>query len=104
MFAESSGSRPARHHSSRFRINHRYPTNFQWSMLKKLQANFMELETFTERWKVTRRELAQICFCSIDTVDDWFCETKNRKPTLHHKFCLGLTNKLWTDLVNREEH
>ena len=103
MFAESSSSRPARHHSSRFRTKQRYPTKSQWQMLKKLQANLMELETFTARWKVSHKELAQICFCSVDTVEGWFVETKNRNPTLHHKFFLGLTNKLWTDLLTREE-
>jgi hypothetical protein len=73
-------------------------------MLKKLQANLIELETFTERWKLSYKELAKICFCSEDTVQRWFVKSANRRqPTLQHKFFLALTNKLWTDLLDREE-
>ena len=105
MFAESSGSRPPLHHSSRFRIKKRYPTDLQWQMFRKLQNNMMEPQIFIERWEVTQEELARICSCSVRTVKRWFSSTENRKsPTSYHKFCLGLTNKLWTDLLNREEH
>jgi DNA-binding transcriptional regulator YiaG len=94
MLADSEPRKVRLQNSSRFCIKQRYPTKLQWQMLKKLQDNLMELETFTERWKVSHKQLAQICFCSVDTVDTWFVESKNRQPTLHHKFFLGLTNKL----------
>jgi hypothetical protein len=104
MLAESSSLKPSLHHSSRFRTKQRYPTKFQWQMLRKLQENLMELETFTEYWEVSHKQLAQICLCSVDTVDRWFIKTsRKRKPTLHHRFLLALTNKLWTDILKREE-
>jgi hypothetical protein len=90
--------------SLRFRTRKRYPSKFQWQMLKKLQLNTMEPQTFVERWEVTHEQLAVICSCSIPTVGRWFMATKNkRNPSLHHKFLLGLANKLWTDLLLREE-
>lgn len=104
MFAEGGSTNAARNHSSSF-ISHRYPNRIQWQMLSKLQSNLMELEDFVSRWKVSHKELAKICCCSPDTVDRWFIRTaKRREPTLHHKLRLGITNKLWTDLVNRQEN
>jgi hypothetical protein len=104
MFAESSSSRAALHHSSRFRIEQRYPTRFQWQMLDKFQGNLMEPETFLARWEVTYKQLAKICCTSETTVKAWFLKTPNRrKPNVYHKFCLALTNKLWTDIVINQE-
>jgi hypothetical protein len=104
MFAENVKPQVRLQNSSRFDIKQRYPAKLHWQMLRKLQANLMDLEAFTERWKVSHKELAQICFCSVDTVDRWFIKSaRKREPSFHHKFFLGLTNKLWTDLLLRQE-
>jgi hypothetical protein len=104
MLSEQNKLSTRSHRSSRFSVKQYYPSKIHWQMLRKLQANFMDLETFTERWKVSHKELAQICFCSVDTVDRWFIKSdRRRQPSLHHKFFLGLTNKLWTDLLIRKE-
>lgn len=104
MLAESGSTKTALHHSSRFRIRQRYPNKTQWAALKKLQSNFMELETFIQLWQVSHKELAQICLCSVDTVERWFVGThNNRKPTHFHKLCLSLTNKLWMNLLSEED-
>jgi hypothetical protein len=102
MFLEQTKQLLCSQNSLRF--SKRYPTKLQWQMLRKLQVNSIELEVFVERWQVSHKELAQICFCSVDTVDRWFIKTdRRREPSPHHKFFLGLANKLWTDLLNREE-
>ena len=100
MLASNSESFTPLQKSLRFRTKQRYPTKLQWDALKKLQLNFMELETFVQLWQVTHKELAQICLCSVDTVERWFVKTHNhRQPTLYHKLCLSLTNKLWMNLL-----
>ena len=100
MLAEKHSPSIRVQNSSRFPIEQYCPGKIHWQMLRKLQVDLIELETFTKRWKVSHKELAQICFCSVDTVDRWFLKThKRRKPSLHHRFFLGLTNKLWTDLL-----
>jgi hypothetical protein len=104
MFAEVGSTTTSRNHSSRFRTRQRYPNKKQWAALKKLQSNFMELETFMQLWQVSHKELAQICLCSVDTVERWFVSThNNRKPTQFHKLCLSLTNKLWMNLLAGED-
>ena len=105
MFLEKTKPPIQFQNSLRFRTRKRYPTKLQWQMLKKLQNNTMEPETFVERWEVTQKELAQICSCSVPTVQRWFISTENKRgASPYHKFWLGLTNKLWTDLLMREEH
>jgi hypothetical protein len=100
MFAENVKPQVRLQNSSRFRVKQRYPNKLHWDALKKLQSNFMELETFLQLWQVSHKELAQICLCSVDTVERWFVSThNNRKPTHFHKLCLSLTNKLWMNFL-----
>lgn len=104
MFAERCSHSARLQNSSRFRTRQRYPNKRQWDALKKLQSNFMELEVFIQLWQVSHKELAQICLCSVDTVERWFVVThNNRKPTHFHKLCLSLTNKLWMNLLSQED-
>jgi hypothetical protein len=103
MLAENVKPSVRLQNSSRFRVRQRYPTKLQWDALRKHQSNFMELETFLQLWQVSHKELAQICLCSVDTVERWFVTThNNRKPTIYHKLCLSLANKLWINLLSQE--
>lgn len=94
-----------RQHSSRLLVEQRCPNRLQRQMLRKLQANLMEPETFLARWDITHRDLADICFVSEATVSKWFLKTFNgTRPKIHHKVLMAITNKLWTDLLDRQEN
>jgi len=104
MFAESDSTQAVLHHSSRV-LDRRYVSRHQWQMLRKLQSNLMSPQDFYSKWDVTHRQIASICFCCHNTVDNWFISTSNRREaSLIHKFLLGVTNKLWSDISNRQEN
>jgi hypothetical protein len=103
MVAEKVKSRIRLQNSSRFDIRQRYPTNAHWDSLTKLQNNLIDPKDFTQRWEVTYKDLARICSCSKRTVERWFSSTDYHSPSLYHRFCLGLADKLWTDLSIRRE-
>lgn len=93
-----------RHHSSLSEIQ-RCPNRLQRQMLRRLQSNLMEPETFLARWDITHRDLADICFVSEATVAKWFVKTfTGTRPRVHHKVLMAITNKLWTDLLDRREN
>jgi hypothetical protein len=99
MVSQSGSTNTALHHSSSFQ--QRYPTNAHWDSLSKLQANLIDPQVFTQRWEVKYRDIAHICSCSKRTVERWFSETDYHPPSLYHRFCLGLTDKVWSDLSIR---
>jgi len=84
--------------SSRFHVRQRYPTNAHWDALVKLQSNLLEPEVFIQRWQVSQQNLARICSCSKRTVERWFSQSDYHPPSFYHRFCLGLVDKLWSDL------
>jgi hypothetical protein len=93
-----------RKHSSRLLLDRRYVNRLQWQMLKQLQGNLIEPEEFYARWHVTYKQIAKICFCSESTVCKWLVHTSaRREPSIEHKFILGVTNKLWIDLLTCRE-
>jgi hypothetical protein len=85
-------------------LDRRYVHKNQWQKLKQLQALLMEPQDFYAKWDITFIQMAAICFCDRKTVHNWFTPTLSRREAkVHHKLLLGITNKLWTDLLNREE-
>lgn len=101
MFAENVKPQVRLQNSSRFDINQRYPTNAHWDSLTKLQNTLIDPESFTQRWEVSYKDLARICSCSKRTVERWFSATDHHPPSFYHRFCLGLVDKVWTDLSIR---
>jgi len=100
MVPQSGSTNTARNHSS---WKQRYPTNAHWDSLSKLQGNLIDPQAFTQRWEVRYQGIARICSCSIRTVERWFSVSGYHPPSLYHRFCLGLTNKLWTDISTSRE-
>jgi hypothetical protein len=85
--------------SSRLSLDRRHVNRHQWQALRKLQSNLMEPRDFYEKWDVTHKQIASVCFCCENTVDNWFiCTSNRREASLIHKFLLALVDKLWTDV------
>ena len=58
----------------------------------------MELSDFLSWWDVSNQQLADICECSISTVERWFLNPdspNHREPTEEHKRKLALAHYLW---------
>lgn len=76
------------------------------SLFKKVnEISLISLEEFQSRWKVSRKQLAKVCHCSLATVDRWFvrseCST-HQVPKLHHLLWLTIADKVWrSELKNR---
>jgi hypothetical protein len=99
MVLQSGSIKTARNDSSR--ADRRHVSIHHWQMLRKLQSNLMSPQDFYAKWDVTHKQIASICFCCDNTVDNWFVRTsKRREPSLIHKLLLGIANKLWTDISN----
>jgi len=56
----------------------------------------MSHEEFYARWDVTHRQMAEICNCSVITVNRWFTTTRlRRSPELRYQRKLAEMNFLW---------
>jgi hypothetical protein len=88
----------------------RPPKRRHWDKLNDFRAKkpkhpIVELEQFLSFWSVNNAELAQICECSISTVERWFFSPENqnyRQPTEKHKQLLAEAHFLWWLESNRD--
>jgi hypothetical protein len=88
----------------------RPPQRRHWQALKEFRENkpkhpIVELEEFLSFWEVSNAELAEICECSVSTVERWFFSKDNpnyRSPTEHHKQLLAEAHYLWWSESNRD--
>jgi len=79
----------------------------QWDRLKAFKQNHrhstMELDNFCSFWEVSHQELADICECSLSTVERWFLNPTSphrREPTEIHKQNLALAHYHWLSKTN----
>lgn len=65
----------------------RHLSRHELALLKRYSACQMRLtpQAFYAKWNVTHRQIAQICCCSLPTVDRWFSQgTAHRFPEPAH--------------------
>jgi len=65
--------------------------------LLKLYSNCqlgMTPQAFSIKWFVNRKQLSQICRCSIATANRWFLRENSTPPELHHLHALALMDFL----------
>lgn len=75
----------------------RIPTRSQLDIISNIRFSLPTLEEFESRWLVTRRQLAQICHCSIATVNNWYASGGcHRKPGIQHRIWLAIADKSWS--------
>lgn len=76
------------------------PGRQQWKALDSVfqACSQMEPSEFRKLYPgISRKQLARIAGCSIDTVDHWFMSGQNyRKPTEYHKLRLAIAHWIWT--------
>lgn len=104
MVSQRDSITAVRNDSSRV-LDRRHVHRHHWQALRELQKKLMSPQDFYSKWDITHKQMASICFCCQNTVDNWFINTPNRREaSLIHKFILGLADKLWSDLSNRQEN
>lgn len=67
----------------------------------------VELDDFLKYWQVSNAELAEICECSVKTVERWFfapTSPNRRNPTEYHKQRLAEAHYLWYLNQEQEQH
>jgi hypothetical protein len=87
----------------------RPPQRRHWDKLRDFRVSkpkhpIVELEQFLSFWEVSNAELAEICECSLSTVERWFFLPDNpnlRNPTEKHKQLLAEAHYLWWLESNR---
>lgn len=68
-----------------------------WRNVNRYLAGLsMELDQFMELHPdISREQLAEICGCTLPTVNNWFAEgSTHREPTGHHKLRLAIAHWL----------
>jgi hypothetical protein len=87
-----------------------HPVSAQhWDMLKAFREKnrhpTVELDDFLSFWDVTNQELADICECSLSTVERWFLNPNSpnqRDLSEEYKQRLALAHYLWLSKTNPE--
>jgi hypothetical protein len=87
-----------------------HPVSAQhWDMLKAFREKnrhpTLELDDFLSFWDVTNQELADICECSLSTVERWFLNPNSpnqRDLSEEYKQRLALAHYLWLSKTNPE--
>ena len=79
-----------------------YPKQWREYLQRKQNGtDEMTLEQFLEKWQVSRRDLAIIAECSIDTVNHWFSDgSSRREPNRHHRRRLAETHNELLKMTN----
>lgn len=81
----------------------RPPQRCQWENLREFKRSkprhpTVELDEFLSFWEVSNSDLAEVCECSISTVERWFLDKNSpnyREPTERHKHMLAEAHYLW---------
>lgn len=81
-----------------------------WENLRRFRGRpkhpTVELDEFLGFWEVSNPELAEICECSVKTVERWFFDTTSpnrREPTDEHKRKLAEAHYLWWFEMEKEK-
>lgn len=92
-------------------LSHPQPVQIRhWENLRRFRSSqprhpIVELDEFLSFWEVSNSELAEICSCSVKTVERWFFEPTSpnkREPTDIHKQRLAEAHYLWWFELERE--
>lgn len=74
----------------------RIPTRHQLEVISDIRFSLLTLEEFESRWSVSRRQLSQICHCSLATVNNWYASGDcHREPGIQHRIWLAIADKVW---------
>lgn len=82
----------------------RIPTHRHWKMLRDHDLKQLNPQEFLQKWSVSRKDLADLCDCSLSTVNHWFSKGGAEKIELKYLRRLAEVDCIWSSLENCPPH